>query len=553
MNPNQAAGSVPHVGGPPQFLNPVTKVQLSVSAKKLRDADLTSKSDPVCVLYWKDIHKNSLHELARTEKIIDSLEPCWVQKFDVDYRFEERQVLQFHIFDWDNSKHETSTQDKLGWTECTLAEIMASGGEPLTRTLNDGKGGIIVVVGEEVVESKEVVTLSFAGSGLDKKDMFGKSDPYLVVSKSVGSNNQYTVVHRTEYIKKTLDPVWKPFVIRSSLLCGGDDQRPLKIECFDYDKDSEHDFIGECFTTLAKLKQGNVSSNHYDLINPKKKAKKSSYKNSGKLMVQLCTVHEEPTFLDHIRGGLQLHFTVAVDFTASNGHPAQPNSLHFWDPRVENQYATAIRSVGEIIQDYDSDKQFQALGFGGRVPPDFKVSHEFFLNGRVDSPYCAGVQGILEAYRHSLATVGLYGPTNFAPVIKHVANFARSLLDGKNYFVLLIITDGCITDLPATREALVMASALPMSVIIVGVGNEDFSAMEQLDGDDRRLSHNGQYAVRDIVQFVELRRFLSGPAGGGPASSEVRAAMAAAVLHELPAQLCDYLRQRNPPHAEQSS
>lgn len=41
-----------------------------------------------------------------------------------------------------------------------------------------------------------------------------------------------------------------------------------------------------------------------------------------------------------------------------------------------------------------------------------------------------------------------------------------------------------------------------MSVIIVGVGNEDFSAMEQLDGDDKRLSHNGVYAERDIVQFV---------------------------------------------------
>ena len=46
------------------------------------------------------------------------------------------------------------------------------------------------------------------------------------------------------------------------------------------------------------------------------------------------------------------------------------------------------------------------------------------------------------------------------------------------------------------------ASDLPMSVIIVGVGNEDFSAMEQLDGDEQRLSSGGRYASRDIVQFV---------------------------------------------------
>lgn len=53
-----------------------------------------------------------------------------------------------------------------------------------------------------------------------------------------------------------------------------------------------------------------------------------------------------------------------------------------------------------------------------------------------------------------------------------------------------------------TRAALVASSLLPMSVIIVGVGNEDFTAMEQLDGDDQRLSHNGVAAARDVVQFV---------------------------------------------------
>ena len=42
-------------------------------------------------------------------------------------------------------------------------------------------------------------------------------------------------------------------------------------------------------------------------------------------------------------------------------------------------------------------------------------------------------------------TVQLYGPTNFSPVLRHVARFAANSQDGKNYFVLLIITDGIIT------------------------------------------------------------------------------------------------------------
>ncbi len=44
-----------------------------------------------------------------------------------------------------------------------------------------------------------------------------------------------------------------------------------------------------------------------------------------------------------------------------------------------NAYALALKAVGEIIQDYDSDKMFPALGFGAKLPPDGRVSHEFPL------------------------------------------------------------------------------------------------------------------------------------------------------------------------------
>ena len=80
----------------------------------------------------------------------------------------------------------------------------------------------------------------------------------------------------------------------------------------------------------------------------------------------------------------------------------------------------------------------------------------------------------------------------------------------QQYFVLLIITDGEITDLDQTRQAIVNCSKLPMSIIIVGVGEADFKAMEFLDGDGGVLkSLTGEPVARDIVQFVPLREFSS--------------------------------------------
>lgn len=61
------------------------------------------------------------------------------------------------------------------------------------------------------------------------------------------------------------------------------------------------------------------------------------------------------------------------------GNPSQPTSLHYMSPYQMNAYAMALKAVGEIIQDYDSDKLFPAYGFGAKLPPDGKISHAFPL------------------------------------------------------------------------------------------------------------------------------------------------------------------------------
>ncbi len=47
-----------------------------------------------------------------------------------------------------------------------------------------------------------------------------------------------------------------------------------------------------------------------------------------------------------------------------------------------------------------------------------------------------------------------------------------------------MLTDGAISDMADTKRAIIAASRLPMSIIIVGVGGANFSAMDELDSDD---------------------------------------------------------------------
>ncbi|XP_073475795.1 copine-8 [Aquarana catesbeiana] len=521
---------------------PATKVELTISCRNLLDRDTFSKSDPLCVLYTQGIGNKEWREYGRTEVIDNTLNPDFVKKFIMDYFFEERQNLRFDLYDVDCKSPNLAKHDFLGQMFCTLGEIVGSQGSHLEKPVTGIPGkncGTIIVTAEELNNCRDAVLMQFCANKLDKKDFFGKSDPFLVFYRS-NEDGSFTICHKTEVVKNTLNPVWQAFKIPVRALCNGDFDRTIKIEVYDWDRDGSHDYIGEFTTSYRELSRGQSQFNVYEVINPKKKGKKKKYLNSGTVTLLSFLVETEVSFLDYIKGGTQINFTVAIDFTASNGNPAQPTSLHYMNPYQLNAYGMALKAVGEIIQDYDSDKMFPALGFGAKLPPDGRVCHEFALNGNPQNPYCQGIEGVMEAYYRSLKSVQLYGPTNFAPVINHVARYAASVKDGSQYFVLLIITDGVISDMAQTKEAIVNASKLSMSIIIVGVGPAEFDAMVELDGDEVRVSSRGRYAERDIVQFVPFRDYIDRT--GNHVLSMAR--LAKDVLAEIPDQFLLYMRSR---------
>uniref|UniRef100_A0A8D2ZF00 Copine VIII n=1 Tax=Scophthalmus maximus TaxID=52904 RepID=A0A8D2ZF00_SCOMX len=502
---------------------PATKVELTVSCRNLLDRDTFSKSDPSKLA---SNHTHAHTNFCRTEVIDNTLNPDFVRKFILDYFFEERQNLRFDLYDLDCKSDNLSKHDFLGQAFCTLGEIVGSLGSRLEKPLIGIPGkkcGTIIVRAEELSNCRESVMLQFCGNKLDKKDFFGKSDPFLVFYRS-NEDGSFTICHKTEVVKNTLDPVWQAFKIPVRALCNGDYDRSIKVEVYDWDRDGGHDFIGEFSTSYREMSRSQSQFHIYEVI---------SFSPSH------THTHTHTKFLPDLKHAM-INFTVAIDFTASNGNPSQPTSLHYMSPYQLNDYAMALRAVGEIIQDYDSDKLFPALGFGAKLPPDGRVSHEFALNGNPQNPYCSGIEGVMEAYYQSLKSVRLYGPTHFSPVINHVARYASAMTDGSQYFILLIISDGVITDMAQTKESIVNAASLPMSIIIVGVGPAEFDEMIELDGDEERISSQGRYAERDIVQFVPFRDYID--RRGNHILSMAR--LAKEVLAEIPDQFLSYMRTR---------
>ena len=154
------------------------------------------------------------------------------------------------------------------------------------------------------------------------------------------------------------------------------------------------------------------------------------------------------------------------------------------------------------------------------------------MNLRQD-PNISYIQGIIEVYHNALQVVELYGPTLFGPIIKTINQMIKNEKNINKYHILMILTDGKIDDIDNTIDELVASSFLPLSVIIIGIGNADFSSMVELDADGKLLINSkGVKASRDIVQFVPFIKYESNPE-----------LLANEVLAEIPRQMVEYYEQ----------
>ena len=371
----------------------------------------------------------------------------------------------------------------------------------------------------------------------------GKSDPYLKILRPL-KDGQTEAVYTTETISNTLNPEWKSFTKTILELCNGNLDAPLLIECWDYDAGSfgigaratgyndGDDQIGLKTVTVRQL----INEKELQLDDYKERKTKI---DPGKLVWESKLFLEKrvqaPSFMDYFRGGYEMKVSVAIDFTGSNGDPKSKSSLHYIQGPKPNGYQQALASVLEILLEYDSDDTVDLMGFGG-LARKRQVSHCFPLT-EGDYSVKGGVQGVLGAYKDALSKIGLSGPTNFAEVIRHVVSKVQASggVESKEYNVLLILTDGAITDTKATASEIVHSSELPMSIIIVGIGPGNFGEMKKMDGDDASLqSMRGTKASRDIVQFVPFREFdgLGDDAGDQ---------LSAHVLAELPDQFLQFM------------
>ena len=191
---------------------------------------------------------------------------------------------------------------------------------------------------------------------------------------------------------------------------------------------------------------------------------------------------------------------IGVDFTKSNTWTGRNTfngqCLHALIPNVMNPYQRVIDVMCRTLEVFDDDKLFPCFGFGDVTTTDKSV-FPFYQDGHP----CQGIAQVLQRYSELCPCVTMSGPTSFAPLINKAIEIVR---ESHQYHILVIIADGQVSSIRPTAEAIVRASDYPLSIIMVGVGDGPWDAMERFDDElpQRRF---------DNFQFVNFHEVMTRP------------------------------------------
>ncbi|CAO2829360.1 unnamed protein product [Amaranthus hypochondriacus] len=224
---------------------------------------------------------------------------------------------------------------------------------------------------------------------------------------------------------------------------------------------------------------------------------------------------------------------VGIDFTKSNEWTGTKSfnrrSLHHIGNEL-NPYEEAISIIGKSLSAFDEDNLIPCYGFGDASTHDQDV-FSFYEDDR----YCHGFEEVLSRYRELVPQLRLAGPTSFAPVIEMAMTIVEH--SGGQYHVLLIIADGQVTRSVDTQqgnlspqeqktiEAIVQASAYPLSIVLVGVGDGPWDMMREFDD-------NIPSRAFDNFQFVNFTQIMS----KNMDTSKKQTEFALSALMEIPSQ-----------------
>eukprot|EP00546_Thalassionema_frauenfeldii_P013601 CAMPEP_0178917258 /NCGR_PEP_ID=MMETSP0786-20121207/13144_1 /TAXON_ID=186022 /ORGANISM="Thalassionema frauenfeldii, Strain CCMP 1798" /LENGTH=272 /DNA_ID=CAMNT_0020590783 /DNA_START=69 /DNA_END=887 /DNA_ORIENTATION=+ len=224
--------------------------------------------------------------LGETEPLEDCLDPRWSTAILVETEATKMMPIRIEIIDSEDDK-------VMGEAEF---EVISVYHDEAHTQFHEPRGGTRIQV--TVVESlKGSVSgmMSMQFRMLDVKNVesgilgLGRSDPFVELQKRVSKEGwdeeKWIVAYRTYHETDNLRPVFDEFRIPMENLCYCDKTWPLRLVCYDWQRNGKHRVIGLVETTVAELMEKVSKNGNADRSNALSITKEGKTKSEGLIVM----------------------------------------------------------------------------------------------------------------------------------------------------------------------------------------------------------------------------------------------------------------------------
>jgi len=477
----------------------IDEIEFTLACTEIRFPDRRYRYHPQIKFYIREQGEFSLYD--QTEVVHGVKNPIFKQKFNIPCYSGVVLNMKFELLD----SQSNDDLKFLGQAIINSEEIFHSTHHTKVIEIMSLTHKVCDLILRWRVPAQASKDLLLTVEGFDLKyhtSWFSKSDikGFFRIDRWM-SEDDYLNVYESNQVDETKNPKWQPFRIRSSQISKNEMKIPIKIKFLYYEHDAER-FLGEAVFTLDQVFNG---STMFPLLD------KAKQKRLGTIRIK-CQVLEKLNYLTDDLSEAKLNVILGIDFSDSQKRINGSDSTHSRN-QLSSQYETGLTNLFNLLYELNCKQEIPVYGFGGLKKPSSspKAKKEENLScfSITRDPTNYKVSSLTEAisdYNKCIFNDTLGGQANFAEIIQKAIGIASfNQLQGlKEYTILVLLTDGIIQDLENTLNSIIEAANIPLSIIMIGIGDGDFESFESLD------SQLGLYetARRDYVSFIAYRDFI---------------------------------------------
>ena len=200
------------------------------------------------------------------------------------------------------------------------------------------------------------------------------------------------------------------------------------------------------------------------------------------------------TLFDYLKAGITLEGYIGIDFTKGTEHISNSES---------NQYLQAIAGFRETLFDFIGD--FEIYGYGAELIDSNENNKDYFnLNLKNNTTLIENIESV---YKECLNKIKFNEDNVLSPLIQNIRKVIYSKYKSSTYSILFLLINSPPknNDFQNTIDALIENTYLPLSVVIIGIGNSEFDDIKKLFSHKNKISSKGIEKLRNNSYFITMK------------------------------------------------